>query len=424
MAQLSDDCFAFGGKLTPVHEALADLLERLVVVAGAETVPLAEAAGRFLAEDLVSDRSVPPHNNSAVDGYAVFFDDLQPDGPTQLPVAGRIAAGHPLTEPASRGTALRVFTGAPMPDGPDTIFMQEDCEIPDTGSHGSGSVVLPPGIKRGSNYRLAGEDIEAGVTVLRTGRRLRPRDIGLAASIGCDRLSVRSPLRVALFSTGDEVHEPGTPAPPGCIYDANRHALAAQLRGLGCAVTDMGILADRQDAIQAALSQGIEGHDLVVSSGGMSTGEEDHVKAAVEAAGGRLHAWRLAIKPGRPVALGQIGQVPFIGLPGNPVAVLVTFLRVARPLILRLAGASDTEPRHFPVRADFDYRKKRDRREYVRVSLSSGADGIPLAAKFPRDGAGILSSMVAADGLVELAEDVTNLDRGTVVPFLPFSEVE
>lgn len=422
MAQLSDDCFAFGGKLTPVDEALALLRSRLVVVADFETVPLSAASGRFLAEDLVATCSVPPHNNSAVDGYAVFFDDLRPDGPTRLPVAGRIAAGHPLAGAATRGTALRVFTGAPMPDGPDTVFMQEDCEV-EVASAGE-TVVLPPGIKRGANYRFAGEDIESGATALRAGRRLHPRDVGLAASIGRDRLAVRQPLRVALFSTGDEVHEPGTPAPPGCIYDANRHALAAQLRGLGCAVTDFGIQADRQETIQAALAGAVEGHDLVVSSGGMSTGEEDHVKAAVEAAGGRLHAWRLAIKPGRPVALGQIGPVPFIGLPGNPVAVLVTFLRVARPLILRLAGASDTEPRHFPVRADFDYRKKPDRREYVRVSLSDGADGMPVAAKFARDGAGILSSMVAADGLVELSEDATRVERGTVVSFLPFSEVE
>lgn len=422
MAQLSDDCFAFGGKLTRVDEALAELHSRLVVVADVETVPLAAATGRILAEDLVAACSSPPHNNSAVDGYAVFFDDLRTDGPTRLPVAGRIAAGHPLPGKAIQATALRVFTGAPMPDGPDTVFMQEDCEAEVTPD--GETVVLPPGIKRGANYRFAGEDIDSGAIALRAGRRLHPRDIGLAASIGCDRLAVRLPLRVALFSTGDEVHEPGTPASPGSIYDANRHALAAQLRGLGCAVTDFGILADRQDAIRSALADAVEGHDLVVSSGGMSTGEEDHVKAAVEAAGGRLHAWRLAIKPGRPVALGQIGQVPFIGLPGNPVAVLVTFLRVARPLILLLAGAGDTEPRLYPVRADFDYRKKRDRREYVRVSLSDGADGIPVAAKFPRDGAGILSSMVAADGLVELAEDVIHLQRGAIVPFLPFSEVE
>ncbi len=422
MAQLTDDCFAFGGKLTPIDEALAEFDRRLVTVAGTETVALDDAAGRFLAADVLATRAVPPHNNSAVDGYAVFFDDLNADGETVLPIAGRVAAGHPLAGVPKRGTALRVFTGAPMPDGPDTIYMQEDCTVEETGD--GSRVVLPTGIKRGSNYRHAGEDIAAGATILWAGRRLKPRDIGLAASIGCDRLEVRTPLRAALFSTGDEVHEPGSEAPPGGIYDANRHALAAALRRLGCAVTDLGILEDRREAIAEALSQAAADHDLVISSGGMSTGEEDHVKAAVEAIGGRLHAWRLAIKPGRPVALGQIGPVPFIGLPGNPVAVLVTFLKVARPLILRLAGAAATAPRHYPVRADFDYRKKRDRREFVRVTLTDGADGMPVAAKFPRDGAGILSSMVEADGLVELAEEVTQLARGTVVPFLPFSEIE
>ena len=422
MAQLTDDCFAFGGRLTPVDEALAELDGRLVCVAGTETVPLDAAAGRILADDLVATRSVPPHNNSAVDGFAVWFDDLSAEGETRLPVVGRVAAGHPLDGPAARGTALRVFTGAPMPEGPDTVFMQEDCRVEPLAE--GDRVVLPAGIKRGANYRLAGEDIIEGTAILSAGRRLQPRDVGLAASIGCAALTVRTRLRVALFSTGDEVHEPGSPAPPGGVYDANRHALSAALRNLGCVVTDLGILPDRRATIAEALTRAVEGHDLVVSSGGMSTGEEDHVKAAVEEIGGRLHAWRLAIKPGRPVALGQVGQVPFIGLPGNPVAVLVTFLKVARPLILRLAGAAATTPRHFPVRADFDYRKKRDRREYVRVSLTDAADGLPLATKFPRDGAGILSSMVAADGLVELAEDVTKLDRGTVVPFLPFSEIE
>ncbi|NNG05578.1 MAG: molybdopterin molybdotransferase MoeA, partial [Inquilinus sp.] len=220
------------------------------------------------------------------------------------------------------------------------------------------------------------------------------------------------------------VREPGTPAPEGCIYDANRYALAAQLARLGCEVGDLGIAADRLDSVGAMLDRAVTGYDLIVSSGGMSTGEEDHVKAALEAAGGTLHAWRLAIKPGRPVALGQIGPVPFIGLPGNPVAVLVTFLRVARPLILRLAGGREPPPHLFPVRAGFTYRKKRDRREYVRVTLADGADGVPVASKFPRDGAGVLSSMVAADGLVELAETVTEVAPGDSVPFLPFSEVE
>ncbi|NNG05602.1 MAG: molybdopterin molybdotransferase MoeA, partial [Inquilinus sp.] len=364
MAQLSDDCFAFGGKLMPVDEAVAEFDRRLDAVTDIETVPLDVAVDRFLAEDIVAGRAVPPHDNSAVDGYAVFFDDLDTDAETRLPVIGRVTAGHPLDDTVRRGTAVRVFTGAPMPAGPDTVLMQEDCRLEGE------RVVLPPGIKRGANHRFAGEDIAAGTVVLHAGRRLRPRDIGLVASLGLDRLPVRRRLRVALFSTGDEVREPGTPAPEGCIYDANRHALAAQLARLGCEVGDLGIAPDRPEAVGAALDRAIEGYDLIVSSGGMSTGEEDHVKAALEAAGGTLHAWRLAIKPGRPVALGQIGPVPFIGLPGNPVAVLVTFLRVARPLILRLAGGREPPPHLFPVRAAFAYRKKRDRREYVRVTLA------------------------------------------------------
>ena len=418
MAQLSDDCFAFGGRLMPVDEAIAEFDRRLDIVVGTETVALRNAVGRFLAEDMVAGRSVPPHDNSAVDGYAVFFDDLRRDAETALPVIGRVAAGHPLDGVAGRGAAVRVFTGAPMPAGPDTVLMQEDCRVE------GDRVVIPPGIKRGANYRHAGEDIADGSVILRAGRRLRPRDIGLAASVGLDRLPVRCRLRVALFSTGDEVREPGTPAPDGCIYDANRHALAGQLTRLGCIVDDLGIAADRPRAVRAVLDRAVTGHDLIVSSGGMSTGDEDHVKAAVETAGGTLHAWRLAIKPGRPVALGQIGPVPFIGLPGNPVAVLVTFLRVARPLILKLAGGDEPPPRLYPVRADFAYRKKRDRRDYVRVTLADGADGMPVARKFPRDGAGVLSSMVAADGLVELAEAVVDVAPGDQVPFLPFAELE
>jgi len=229
-------------------------------------------------------------------------------------------------------------------------------------------------------------------------------------------------LRVALFSTGDELREPGGPLAPGAIYDSNRYTLAALLRVTGATVSDLGILPDREPAIRAALERAATDHDALVTSGGMSTGEEDHVKAAVEAAGS-LHFWRLAIKPGRPVALGQVGRVPFIGLPGNPVAVMVTYLRIARPLLLRLGGATDTEPTLYRVRAGFGYRKKPDRREYVRAWLETDDDGAPVARRFPRDGAGILSSMVEADGLVELAEGLTTLEPGAPVDYLPFSEV-
>jgi molybdopterin molybdotransferase len=411
MAQLSDDCFAFGGKLMTGAEALALIAERVVALPGTEAVGLKAAAGRILARDLVAPRPVPPHDNAAVDGYAVFFEDLAPGVETVLPIAGRTAAGHPLGRAGRRGEAIRIFTGAPMPEGPDTVFMQEDVRLE------GDRVRLPAGLKRGANRRFAGEDVKAGAMALRAGTRLRPQEIGLAASLGFAELPVYGRLRVALLSTGDEVREPGAALPAGAIYDANRYTLFALLEGIGARVTDLGIVPDRAEAVRAALLKGAADHDVVVTSGGMSTGEEDHVKAAVEAEGA-LHFWRLAIKPGRPVALGQIGRVPFLGLPGNPVAVMVTFLALARPLLLRLSGAAVAEPRSFSVRAGFAYKKKAERREYVRARLAEG-----IAHKFPRDGAGILSSMVESDGLVVLDETTTSVSPGDAVTFLPFTEI-
>ncbi|MBP2315057.1 molybdopterin molybdotransferase MoeA [Azospirillum soli] len=416
MAQLSNDCFAFGGEMMAVEQALAQLAERVHTVTGTERVGLTDALGRVLAEEVVAPFDVPPHDNSAVDGYAVFFDDLTPDGDTTLPITARVAAGHLLGRPGQRGEAIRIFTGAPMPSGFDTVLMQEDCRTE------GDTVTIPAGIKRGANRRRAGEDMARGSTVLNVGRRLRPEDIGLLASLGRRDVEVRTPLRAAVFSTGDEVRDPGVPLTEGCIYDANRFALIAALRQLGCAVTDLGILPDRRDAIRDALGGAAASHDVLVTSGGMSMGEEDHVKTAVEAQGS-LHFWRLAIKPGRPVALGTVKDAAFVGLPGNPVAVMVTFLRIARPILLRLMGVADEAPALFPVRAGFTYKKKPGRREYVRATLVRAADGVMTAVKHPRDGAGILSSMVESNGLVELPEEATRVEPGVIVDFLPFSEV-
>jgi len=420
MAQLSDDCFAFGGPLMTLEAARDLLASRLVAVCAVETVGLADALGRVLAEDVVAPVSVPPHDNSAVDGYAVRFADLASDRDTILPVAGRIAAGDIPARSDPTGTAgataIRIFTGAPMPPGCNTVMMQEDCveEI--------GRVVIHPGIKLGSNRRRAGEDVTAGATILTSGRRLRPQDIGLMAAVGLTSVAVRAALRVAIFSTGNEIAEPGTPLPPGAIYDANRFTLAALIRRLGGTVTDFGILRDDPADLRAALAEAAESHDLIVTTGGVSTGEEDHVKAVVESLGS-LHAWRLAIKPGRPVALGQVGAVPFIGLPGNPVAAMVTFICLGRPLVQLLTGEAVVEPTRFRIQADFAYKKKEGRREFIRVRLLRGPDDELYVSKFPRDGAGILSSMVESDGLVVLPEDLTRLEPGTPVSFLPFSEL-
>ncbi len=416
MVQLSADCFAHGGNLMSLDEALALIEARTGTVAGVERAALAAAAGRILGEDVIAPFPVPPHANSAVDGYAVRFADLSTDASTALRVVGRSAAGHPELRAVGPGEAVRIFTGAVMPEGADTVLMQEDCRLEGE------RVLVPPGLKRGANRRRAGEDVEAGAVALAAGARLRPQELGLAASLGLSSLPVRTRLTVALFSTGDEFLEPGEPPAPGRIHDSNRYMLAALLAGLGAQVADLGILPDREPVIREALRRACAAHDLILTSGGVSVGEEDQVKAAVEALGA-LHVWRLAIKPGRPIALGQVGRVPFVGLPGNPVAAMVTFLRLVRPLILKLAGARDRRPALFRVPAAFDYRKKAGRREWVRVSLvADGAGGLE-ARKFPREGAGILSSMVASDGLAELPEDLTRLEAGTMVDVLPFAEV-
>jgi molybdopterin molybdotransferase len=415
MAQLSDDCFAFDGQLLTVEEALARIEDRAAAIAETESVPLRAACGRILARDLVAPMNLPPHANSAVDGYAFAHSDLVPDRESILPVGGRAAAGHPLGRIVSRGEAIRVFTGAPMPQGTDTVMMQEDCVAAD------GWVRLKPGIRKGANRRHAGEDVAEGAIALAAGRRLVPPDLGLAAALGYSELPVFRLLRVALLSTGDEVCDPGNPLTPGAIYDANRFMLAALLSGLGCVVTDFGIRPDREAALADTLAAASAEHDLIVTSGGVSTGEEDHIKPAIERLGS-LHFWRLAIKPGRPIALGQIGGIPLIGLPGNPVAVIVTFIVLARPLILKLGGAVARPPRLFPVHSGFAYRKKPGRREYLRASLQREGSTL-VAVKYPRDGAGILSSIVQSEGLLILDEAMSDLAPGTTVDFLPFSEV-
>ncbi|MEC7488108.1 MAG: gephyrin-like molybdotransferase Glp [Pseudomonadota bacterium] len=416
MAQLSDDCFAFGGELMRSREALQMLNDRLNVVVGVKNMPLRKALGQILAEDVISEIEVPPHDNAAVDGYAVRFADLSQKADTELLIAGRLAAGDNPVEALRTGQAIRIFTGASMPLEADTVLMQEDCRVKDD------VLIIPRGVAKGANRRLAGENIKAGMQILHSGLRLRPQDIGMAASVGKNSLPVYDRVRVALFSTGDEVRDIGQKLPNGCIYDANRYMIASALERLGCIVDDLGILPDSHDVIKAALAKTVETQDLIMTSGGVSTGEEDHVRSAVEALG-ELHFWRLAIRPGRPLALGQIGSVPFIGLPGNPVAVLVTFMLFARPAILRLGGCRKTKPEYYQVRAGFELRKKSGRREWLRVHLEQDNEGFPVARKFPRDGAGILMSMVESDGLVELPEDLTLLEADTMVNYLPFNEI-
>jgi molybdopterin molybdotransferase len=331
-------------------------------------------------------------------------------------VIGRVQAGNSASALLQPGQAMRIFTGAPMPEGADTVFMQEDVRVE------GDKVVLPAGLKPGANVRPAGEDIPSGFAALKAGQRLRPQDVALAAAFGLTQLAAIRRIRVAVFSTGNEVVSPGAPRASAQLFDSNRFMLMAMLARLGCEVSDLGIIRDDRASLAKALQEVAGTHDLILTTGGVSTGEEDHVKASVESVG-RLVLWRMAIKPGRPVAMGIIAGTPFIGLPGNPVASFVTFAHVVRPTILALSGAQQQKPVAMPVRAAFTYKKKIARREYVRVTLRKAADGALEAVKFPREGAGLLSSLVDTDGLVELGEETTAVAPGQTVGFLSYASL-
>ena len=397
--------------MKPLDLALAELLAFAAPLAVPESVSTFDADGRVLAENLLSGLAVPAHDNSAMDGYAVRCSDwLGPD--TQLQVSQRIAAGssgHPLA-PAS---VARIFTGAPIPLGADAVVMQEDCETVDGGVR----IRFQP--RPGQWIRRHGEDVASGAVVLHCGERLSPASLGLAASIGFARLQVAPRVRVALFSTGDELVMPGDVAPAdmklGAIYNSNRFFLKALLQRLGCSVTDLGIVPDRLDATINALDGASGQHDLILTSGGVSVGEEDHIKPAVQALG-QLNLWQIAIKPGKPFACGKIGAAHFIGLPGNPVSSFVTFLLLVRPFILRLQGAAEVAPQAIPVRADFEWVKADKRREFLRVRLNP-AGGLEL---FDNQSSGVLTSAAWGDGLVDNPAGQT-IARGDTVRFIAFS---
>ena len=399
--------------LKPLDEALVELLAYAACLDQVETVSTFDADGRILAQDLVASLNVPAHDNSSMDGYAVRCADwVNPDTPLQ--VNQRIAAGS-SGEALGPGCAARIFTGAPVPAGADAIVMQEDC-LPD-----GAQVRLLSQPKVGQWIRRCGEDVRAGRTVLCKGGLLEPASIGLAASIGFDRLTVAAPVRVALFSTGDELVMPGDVAPkdmkPGAIYNSNRFFLRALLQRLGCTVTDMGIVPDKLDATLAALKTASTAHDLVLTSGGVSVGEEDHIKPAVQALG-QLNLWQIAIKPGKPFAYGKIGDSHFIGLPGNPVSSFVTFLLLVRPFIRKLQGATRIAPDSIAACAHFDWPKADKRREFLRAKRNL-AGGLDL---FDNQSSGVLTSAVWADGLVDNPAG-TVIAYGDTVRFIPFASL-
>ena len=398
--------------LRSLDEALAQLLAFAVPLSGAEQIALFDADRRVLARDLVSALHVPPQDNSSMDGYAVRCADIGHSG-TLLQVTQRIAAGasgHGL-EPLA---AARIFTGAPIPPGADAVVMQEDCEPVGAAAVRVNAVPLP-----GQWIRRAGEDVARGAVVLHQGERLTPAGLGLAASIGTDSVSVARRPRVALFSTGDELVLPGAVAPqdmrPGAIYNSNRYFLRALLERLGCEVADQGIVPDQRVATLDAMRRAAQDSDVILTSGGVSVGEEDHVRPAVQALG-RLDLWQIAIKPGKPFAYGSIGTTHFLGLPGNPVSSFVTFLLLVRPFLLRLQGAARVQVEPALQRADFDWPRADRRREFLRVRRNA-TSGLDL---FANQSSGVLTSVAWADGLVDNPPG-QSIRRGDPVQFIPFS---
>jgi molybdopterin molybdotransferase len=395
----------------PVEEAIELLLRCAKPVEATQKLALTEALGRVLAEDIHANVDVPPMDNSAMDGYALRHADFVAEGKTRLAVSQRICAGQVGVE-LEPGTAARIFTGAPVPPGADTVVMQEMC------CRDGDFVTISSVVPQGKNIRKAGEDIAKNDVILGTGQALRPQEIGLAASVGVGELSVYRKLRVGIFTTGDELCEPGKTAAPGQIYNSNRYTMTGMLQSLGCEVVDLGVVEDTLDATRQAMLDAVEVSDLIMTSGGVSVGEEDYIRIALEELG-QLNLWRINVKPGKPLAFGEINGTPFLGMPGNPVSVFATFCIFARPFIKRKQGHMQTEPESFMVAADFEWKKKGSRCEYIRARVGRGSAGEPILSLFPNQGSGVLTSTSWANGLAIIPPD-TEVEKGIMLEFIPF----
>ncbi len=420
-SKLLDDCFLHDRDRLRHAEALGLLKSRIATVATVQMLPLAAARDCVLAEMIAAVRPVPAHDNAAVDGYAFARADLDRAERGWLPVAGRATAGHPLKGPAKPGTAVRIFTGAVMPGGTDTVVMQEDVSL--GGTAAVPQVQIPNGLKPGANRRKAGEDVKQGEVLFQPGHVIRPQDLAAMASLGRAEIACYEPLRVAIVSTGDEVIRPGSRAlAEGEVYDANAPMLAALIGSAGATAHDLGVLPDKPDVIRQTLLEAARKYHVVLTSGGASRGEEDHLVRVLEAIGKR-HLWQLAVKPGRPMSFGQIGDCVVVGLPGNPVAVFVCFLMYVWPMLRRLSGGPFPEPRRLKLPAAFDFiGRKAGRREFWRAMLIEGADGRLTVDKFKRDGSGLISGLRAADGLIDIPEDHGDVHAGDLIDYIPFSE--
>lgn len=415
-AKLLDDCFLHDKDRLTHAEALAILTSRLRPVVGLQTVPLFEASGRILAEPVTAPRNIPAHTNAAVDGYAFASAHYDRAEGSRFRIAGRAAAGHPFVGRLAPGEAVRILTGAIMPEGSDSVAMQEDARLD------AGSVFIPPGLKAGANRRLAGEDVAAGSVLAVAASQLRPQDIAALAATGAGQVRCYAKLRVAVVSTGDELLAAGEPFSEGRVYDANAPMIAALAGLAGHEAVHLGIWPDDAGIVRRKLAEAAQAFDVIITTGGASRGEEDHIVKAVQELGS-LKMWQLAIKPGRPMSFGQIGDSVMLGLPGNPVAVFVCFLLYAIPVLTLLGGGTWREPRRYTVPAAFAFpKRKMGRREFLRGQLVTGGDHQLLVRPYPRDGSGLISSLRESEGLIEIAEDVQAISEGQSVTFIPYSE--
>ncbi len=410
-----DDCFAFPERRLLHAEAVALLRGLACPIGESERVDLHNATGKVCAETVLAPRAIPAHTNAAVDGYAFGFESYDAKDGTVFSIAGRAAAGDALQGSLAAGSTARIFTGAIMPEGSDTVAMQEDCRVD------GGTVFIPGGLKKGANRRLAGEDMAEGAAVIAAGQRLRPQDAAALAASGQGEIACARRLRVCVFSTGNEVLAPGSAFVHGKVYDANGPMLAGLFAPLGVSISYGGILPDERQAVHLALHAAARQNDLIVTSGGASLGEEDHVIAALKAADA-LSLWQLAIKPGRPMGVGKVGSCLCFALPGNPVAVMVCALLYVWPVARCLAGEPWIEPLRLSIPAGFEIRSRKEgRREFFRGWLERDGERA-VARKYERDGSGLISSLRAASGLIEIPEDVKSIREGDSVAFIPFSD--
>jgi molybdopterin molybdotransferase len=410
-----DDCFALPERRLRHEEALTLLRALASPLEGSERTGFYEATGRISAEAVTAPRAIPAHTNAAVDGYAFAFEAYDAKDGTLFSIRGRAAAGSPLPTAAAEPGAVRIFTGAIMPEGCDTVAMQEDCRV-----ENGIAVFVPGGLKRGANRRLSGEDLAEGAALIGSGQRLRPQDVAALAASGASSIACFKKPRLCIFSTGNEILPPGAPFSPGKVYDSNGPMLAGLFAPLGLSPAYGGILPDSREAVHETLHAAARDYDLVMTSGGASLGEEDHVIAALRAADA-LSLWQLAIKPGRPMGLGKIGSCLCFALPGNPVAVLVCALLYVWPVVRRLSGEPWMEPQRLTFPAGFEIKsRKQGRREFFRGWIEAEGGGVAVR-KYERDGSGLISSLRAASGLIEIPEETAKIREGDSVNFIPFS---